>query len=89
MRESCGEHGCRTHSDGPARRNVRLARQTTGNPRSADGSRRERFHRCLGVAAGGLRVLEFVMLDREEVSAKAFDRLPGRWTHIGRGDDGR
>ncbi len=42
----------------------------------------------LGVAAGGLGLLEFLVLDRDELGAEAFDLLLGRRTHVGRGDDG-
>ena len=41
----------------------------------------------LGVAARGLRVLEFFVLDRKEFCAEAFDLLLRRGTHIGRRDD--
>ena len=46
------------------------------------------FRHFLGVAAGGLRVLELLVLDREEFGAEAFDLLLGRGPHVGRGDDG-
>ena len=46
------------------------------------------FRHLLGVAAGGLRVLEFLVLDREEFCAEAFDLLLGRGPHVSRGDDG-
>ena len=42
----------------------------------------------LGVAAGCLRRLEFLVLDRDELGAEALDLLLGRGPHIGRGDDG-
>ena len=77
------------HSDRSARSKCPAGPADIGNAPSADGTTRERFHRFLGVAAGGLRVLEFVILDHQKVGAEAFDLLPGRWTHFGRGDDGR
>ena len=46
------------------------------------------FRHFLGVAAGGLRVLEFLVLDREELGAEDFDLLLRRGAHVGRGDDG-
>ena len=42
----------------------------------------------LGVAAGGFRRLEFLVLDRDELGAEALDLLLGRRPHVGRGDDG-
>ena len=42
----------------------------------------------LGVAAGGLRRLEFLVLDGDEFGAEAFNLLLGRGPHVGRGDDG-
>ncbi|MEY9737466.1 hypothetical protein ABH985_005255 [Bradyrhizobium ottawaense] len=42
----------------------------------------------LGVAAGGLRVLELLVLDGEEFRAERFDLLFGRGPHVGRGHDG-
>jgi hypothetical protein len=42
----------------------------------------------LGVAAGRLGGLEFLVLDRDEFRAEAFDLLLGRRPHVGRGDDG-
>ena len=41
----------------------------------------------LGVAAGGLRVPEFLVLDREEFGAEAFHLLLGGRADVGRGHD--
>ena len=41
----------------------------------------------LGVAARGLRVLEFFILDRKKFRAEAFDLLLGCGTNVGRRDD--
>src|SRR6185437_5963601 len=41
-----------------------------------------------GVAAGGLCVLEFLVLDRQELGAQALDLLLGGGAHVGGGDDG-
>src|SRR6202158_4805108 len=46
------------------------------------------FRHFLGIAAGGLRLLELLVLDREEFGAKAFDLLFHRGPPVGRGDDG-
>jgi hypothetical protein len=46
------------------------------------------FGHFLGVAAGSLRVLELLVLDREEFGAQALHLLLGGRPHIGRGDDG-
>ncbi len=46
------------------------------------------FRHLLGVAAGSLRVLEFLVFDGEEFCAKAFHLLLGRRPNVGRGDDG-
>ena len=40
----------------------------------------------LGVAAGGLGVLELLVLDGEELGAERFDLLLGRGAHVGGGD---
>ncbi len=42
----------------------------------------------LGIAAGGLGVLEFLVLDGKEFRAEALDLLLGGRTHVGGGDDG-
>ena len=41
----------------------------------------------LGVAARGLGLLEFLVLDRDEFGAEQLDLLLGRGAHVGRGDD--
>ena len=46
------------------------------------------FRHLLGVAAGGLRVLEFLVFDREEFGPEALHLLLGRGPHVSRGDDG-
>ena len=42
----------------------------------------------LGVAAGGLGLLELLVLDGEEFGAQALDLLLGGGPHVGGGDDG-
>ena len=41
----------------------------------------------LGVAAGGLGLLELLVLDGDEFGAERFDLFLGRRPHVGRGDD--
>ena len=42
----------------------------------------------LGIAARGLGLFEFLVLDGDEFGAERFDLLLGRGPHVGRGDDG-
>ena len=46
------------------------------------------FRHFLGVAARGLGLLEFLVLDRDELGAQAFHLLLGGRAHVGGGDDG-
>ena len=47
-----------------------------------------RVRHFLGVAARGLGLLEFLVLDRDEFCAKGLDLFLGRGTHVGRCDHG-
>ncbi len=42
----------------------------------------------LGVAAGGFRGFEFLVLDRDELGAEALDLFLGGRPHVGRSNDG-